>query len=88
MTDPAASGDVDPAGAALVVDARGTRCPVPVIRLAKQIGGIEIGAVAVVLSDDPASRLDVPAWCTMRGHDYVGESEVDGTPAYAVRRKI
>ena len=77
---------IDVAAAALVIDARGTHCPVPIIRLAKRIGEIDVGAVAVVLSDDPASRHDVPAWCSMRGHDYVGESEVDGIPAYAVRR--
>jgi TusA-related sulfurtransferase len=43
--------------------------------------------VLTVLADDPAARLDVPAWCRMRGHEYLGESPADdGTPTYAVRR--
>jgi TusA-related sulfurtransferase len=70
----------------VVVDARGTRCPVPVIELAKRIGDVAVGGVVAVQSDDPASRSDIPAWCRMRGHDYVGETSIDNAPAYLVRR--
>jgi TusA-related sulfurtransferase len=75
------------AGAALVVDQRGRRCPLPVIELARRLGDVPVGAVVAVVSDDPGSRADIPAWCRMRGHDYVGEAAADdGTPAYLVRR--
>jgi cysteine desulfurase len=78
--------DSEGLGAAAVVDVRGRRCPVPVIELAKLIGDVDVGAVVAVLSDDEAARLDVPAWCGMRGHEYVGERPVDGGSAYLVRR--
>ena len=43
-------------------------------------------SVAVV-SDDPAARYDVPAWCRMREQEYVGEDLADdGVPRYLVRR--
>jgi cysteine desulfurase len=42
--------------------------------------------VVAVLSDDAAARVDVPAWCRMRGQDYLGERAVDGGTAYLVRR--
>jgi TusA-related sulfurtransferase len=72
---------------ALTVDARGTRCPAPIIELARRIGDVAPGEVVLVIADDPAARHDVPAWCAMRGHDYVGETAVDGAPAYLVRRR-
>jgi TusA-related sulfurtransferase len=76
----------DPIHAELVVDARGRRCPLPVVDLARGITEIPIGAVIAVIADDPAARYDVPAWCQMRGHEYLGKSTKDGTPAYLVRR--
>ena len=54
-----------------VVDARGLRCPLPVIRLAVAAKGLPAGTELTVLSTDPAAKLDVPAWCRMRGHEHV-----------------
>ncbi|MFE6786772.1 cysteine desulfurase/sulfurtransferase TusA family protein [Streptomyces sp. NPDC057680] len=72
---------------ALVVDALGRRCPIPVIELAKVIGDVPVGGTVTVLADDAAARLDIPAWCEMRGQEYVGESPaVGGGVAYVVRR--
>lgn len=58
---------------ALTVDALGLRCPQPIIDLARRIGSVPVGSVVAVLADDEAARLDVPAWCEMRGHTYLGE---------------
>ena len=33
-----------------------------------------------------AARLDIPAWCEMRGQEYVGEEPADHGAAYVVRR--
>ncbi|MFG3151171.1 cysteine desulfurase/sulfurtransferase TusA family protein [Streptomyces sp. NPDC048219] len=73
-------------GADLVVDAIGRRCPVPVIELAKVIGDVPVGGTVRVLSDDEAARLDIPAWCEMRGQEYLGEEPAEGATAYLVRR--
>lgn len=70
----------------LVVDALGKRCPIPVIELAKVIGGVPVGATVTVLSDDEAARLDIPAWCAMREQEYVGEEPADRGAGYVVRR--
>ncbi|WTB91183.1 cysteine desulfurase/sulfurtransferase TusA family protein [Streptomyces cellulosae] len=71
---------------ALVVDALGRRCPIPVIELAKVIGDVPVGGLVRVLADDEAARLDIPAWCEMRGQQYVGEQPADRGAAYVVRR--
>ncbi|MFD6419203.1 cysteine desulfurase/sulfurtransferase TusA family protein [Streptomyces sp. NPDC060194] len=76
----------DAPGPDLVVDALGRRCPIPVIELAKVIGDVPVGGTVTVLADDAAARLDIPAWCEMRGQEYVGESPAERGVAYAVRR--
>ncbi|MGW7366709.1 aminotransferase class V-fold PLP-dependent enzyme [Streptomyces sp. NPDC054841] len=73
--------------ASLVVDALGKRCPIPVIELAKVIGDVPVGGTVTVLSDDEAARLDIPAWCEMRGQDYEGEHPAVRGTAYVVRRR-
>jgi tRNA 2-thiouridine synthesizing protein A len=71
----------------LRLDCRGQRCPLPVIRLAREIGRIEVGAIIAVAADDPAAAADVPAWCRMQGQDFLGSvPDPDGIPVYAVRR--
>ena len=71
MTGGPAPGDAP--APALVLDCRGRPCPVPVIELARALPGVAVGEVVQVLSDDPAARLDLPAWCRMRSQDYLGE---------------
>jgi tRNA 2-thiouridine synthesizing protein A len=65
------------------LDCRGQRCPLPVIGLARRLGEVALGGVLRVLADDPAAAVDIPAWCRMRGQEYLG-SPVDG--GYDVRR--
>jgi tRNA 2-thiouridine synthesizing protein A len=64
----------------LVVDARGLRCPLPVIRLAQAVGDLPEGRMVVVRTTDPAAQHDVPAWARMRGHTWLGAApdEPDG----------
>ncbi|MYS35217.1 cysteine desulfurase [Streptomyces sp. KhCrAH-43] len=84
--DAPAAAAPSPAPASLVVDALGKRCPIPVIELAKVIGGVPVGGTVTVLSDDEAARLDIPAWCEMREQEYVGEEPADRGAAHVVRR--
>jgi tRNA 2-thiouridine synthesizing protein A len=71
----------------ITLDQRGRRCPLPVIELARHIGDVPVGASIAVAADDPAARLDVPAWCRMRGHAYEGEGAAeDGVPVYRITR--
>ena len=61
---------------AIEVDARGLRCPLPVIRLAAAAQGAPAGTRIVVLTSDPAARHDIPAWCRMRDHELIEIAEV------------
>lgn len=71
---------------ALVIDALGRRCPIPVIELAKQIVDVEIGETVLVLSDDEAARVDIPVWCRMKRQEYVEAEPAERGVGYRVRR--
>jgi TusA-related sulfurtransferase len=62
-------------------------CPLPVIELGRRISDVPLGGTVAVAATDVAARTDVPAWCRMRGQEYLGEDPAaDGTPRYVVRR--
>jgi len=72
---------------ALELDCREMLCPMPVIELARRLADVRPGQCLAVVARDPAARVDVPAWCRMRGQEYLGEDRADdGTPRYLVRR--
>lgn len=78
------SGDVSPG---LVLDCRAMRCPAPIIELGKSLGRVEVGELIGVAATDVAARVDVPAFCRLRGQEYAGESTADdGVPIFWVRR--
>ena len=66
----------------LRLDCTGRLCPLPVLELARHIGEVEVGDTVVVVSDDPAAATDIPAWCRLRGHEFVGATDA----GYEVRR--
>jgi tRNA 2-thiouridine synthesizing protein A len=51
----------------ITVDARGMRCPLPVLRLAKAMREHPAAAVFDLVADDPAAARDVPAFAEERG---------------------
>ena len=55
----------------ITLDCRGQRCPLPVIALARNIRSAAVGEIVRVLADDPAAANDIPAWCRMKGQEFV-----------------
>lgn len=56
------------------IDCLGRRCPIPVIELAKAARSAPVGEVFRVLADDPAAANDIPAWCRLKGQEFLGRS--------------
>lgn len=70
-----------------VVDARGLRCPVPVLRARDRLARIPAGASLTLIADDPLITLDVPAFCAREGHELVDSREdPPGTWTLTIRR--
>lgn len=80
------AGPAHPAPA-LVVDALGRKCPIPIIWLAERIRQVPVGEVVAVLADDAAARTDVPAWCRMKSQEFIREETLEGGGwAFHIRR--
>jgi tRNA 2-thiouridine synthesizing protein A len=79
MTRPCPPLDAD-----LTVDGTGLLCVTLLLRLREQIDGAPPGTVVHVVATDPAAPLDLPAWCHMTGHTYLGPVPA-GRPVYALR---
>lgn len=69
-----------------LVDVLGKACPVPVIELARAITGVKIGDQVLVRSDDPGSKVDIPVWCRMKGHELVVVDSAECGWTFLVRR--
>ncbi|WP_277949961.1 sulfurtransferase TusA family protein [Bailinhaonella thermotolerans] len=71
----------------VTIDALGRKCPIPIIMLAERINEVPLGAVITVLADDPAAYTDIPAWCRLKSHQFVGSLEIKPRGwAFNVRR--
>lgn len=51
------------------IDARGLKCPLPVLKVEKLLGRLPPGAELVVLATDPMAKVDIPFYCRQNGHD-------------------
>lgn len=67
------------------VDARGLRCPLPVLRLAAALRAEPPGSLVVLLATDPATKVDVPAFARMRKVDVLEITDHGDHTAYLVR---
>lgn len=53
------------------IDARGLRCPQPIIELGNSIATVNSGDQITLLSDDPATEPDLNAWSRMTGNKFL-----------------
>jgi tRNA 2-thiouridine synthesizing protein A len=55
-----------------VLDCKGLQCPLPVIKTAQAIKGIEPGQVLELLATDPGVEADMKAWTSRTGNELLG----------------
>ena len=70
----------------IVVDSLGTACPIPVIDLAKAVERAPSGSLLELLSDDEGAKVDIPVWCRMKRHEYLGREDRERGWAFLVRK--
>jgi len=51
-----------------IVDCRGLKCPLPVLKTEKRIAQVKSGTRLIVLATDPIAKIDIPLFCTQKGH--------------------
>ncbi|MFX1486196.1 MAG: sulfurtransferase TusA family protein [Promethearchaeota archaeon] len=70
------------------LDVRGFNCPIPLLKTRREIVRIGINQVLEVLSTDKGSKLDIPSWAEVTGHEIVGMKDEDDFVRIYVRRKV
>lgn len=60
-----------------IIDCRGLRCPLPVLKTEKRLAQLPPGAAVTVLATDPIAKIDIPLFCTQNGHACDMSSEGD-----------
>lgn len=65
------------------IDARGMKCPRPIIEIAKTRRRVDPGQIISIMADDLAFESDVRAWCDTTGN-LLKEIEKDGNVVKAV----
>lgn len=68
----------------IVLDARGLKCPLPVLKLEKALAGAKAGGWVIVLATDPMARIDIPLYCRQQGHRLAMEDAEEGATRFAV----
>lgn len=69
---------------AVILDYRGYRCPIPVIRLESALRDMQEGEQVTVFADDPVAGVDIPHFCAAAGHKAEKVSAPAGACAFAV----
>ncbi len=55
----------------LVLDASVRLCPIPIVKTAAAVKGLEVGAVLLVIATDPGIAADMPLWCQATRHEHL-----------------
>ena len=64
--------------AAHTLDARGSACPMPIVKTAQAFKTLAVGDTLEILATDRGAVRDVPAWCTFTGNELIEQSEEEG----------
>jgi TusA-related sulfurtransferase len=67
------------------LDCKGLKCPMPIVKISKQMRQMSSGDVLVVEATDPAFRADLDAWVKRFGHELRSVDEGDCIRATLVK---
>ena len=70
----------------VVIDARGSFCPGPLMELIRGIREAAPGDVLAVYTSDKGSKTDIPKWVEKAGHRLVGVYTRDGFDEIVVEK--
>jgi tRNA 2-thiouridine synthesizing protein A len=72
--------------AAQVLDCKGLRCPMPIVKLSKAIKSIAVGEVIELWTTDPTSVVDLEAFQKLTGHELLTSERQGGAFRFLVKR--
>ena len=72
---------------AITLDARGLKCPMPIVKTAQAIKTMATGDLLEVLATDPGSVADFAAWSRSTGNPILESSAQGGIYRFLLRKK-
>ncbi|MET8311861.1 sulfurtransferase TusA family protein [Micromonospora sp. NPDC005173] len=69
----------------VVLDGGDRRCVQLLLELRRLTLQVPAGTVVHLIATDPAAPLDLPAWCHLTGHTYLGPLPATTRPTYAIQ---
>jgi tRNA 2-thiouridine synthesizing protein A len=69
-----------------ILDAKGLRCPLPVLKARKAMRDLPEGGVLRVLATDPGAPGDFEHFCKVAGHRLLGTREVEGRFTFDIKK--
>lgn len=69
-----------------VLDASGLLCPMPVVKAAKVMKGMEEGKILKIIATDRGAIADFPAWADDTGNDLLAWHEEGGALVFFIRK--
>ncbi len=69
-----------------VLDLKGLKCPLPVLRANKAIKPLPAGAVLEIRATDPGTVEDFKAYCETTGHQLVESRQEGGVYSFVIRK--
>lgn len=69
------------------LDARGLRCPLPLLKLKQALHGMAAGEDILVLTTDPGSVRDFQAFLRQSGHELLELNETPAENRFRIRKK-
>ena len=69
------------------VDARGMKCPLPILKAKKALNDMQTGGVLRVMATDPGSVRDFNAFARQTGNELLSHAELDAEFTFFLRRK-
>ncbi|MGN0894827.1 MAG: sulfurtransferase TusA family protein [Succinivibrio sp.] len=70
----------------IVLDCRGMSCPEPLTILRNAVRKAQVGQLFELLSDDPVSLRDVPAFCKFMNHKLVSLPNVNSPNTFIIEK--
>ncbi|GAB4540417.1 MAG: hypothetical protein Tsb0010_18300 [Parvularculaceae bacterium] len=80
---PAIELDIEPD---IELDARGYRCPTPVLRMESALRKAPPGAVLKIVADDPIAAIDIPHFVARAGHELLSQARSEQVCAFLIRK--
>ncbi|MDH5474470.1 MAG: sulfurtransferase TusA family protein [Cyclobacteriaceae bacterium] len=68
------------------LDTSGLLCPMPIVKTAKTIKGMEVGDLLEMISTDAGSMPDMKAWANQTKHELVEAQDEGGKFRFVIKK--